>query len=320
MPRLKRGDRGSDVESAQRALVKLGYLKHVLDGKEQVDGRFGENTERAVRKFQSVVLGADKPTGVIDDKTWDELLASVAHETDGRDSGRPTEDLDTEPRDASRTGSHPVDYADSAPECYDLTVTFSVDYGLFRAAVAANRSPRPGLHHLSPPCMPTPTQCACDRRGGPLAQRARPLSRGRSRRTLRPGEGRPWQSRRRHPGWPRGDGGCRRARRASPTPRRDNRGRPVVPAASRRPRDLESVAPVVIASWLRAYRTCRVLRRDVTSSALLRTERWRDAVGQETSNCCAISPAGSSFPDSRWRILRRVGSASAWYTACRPIY
>lgn len=61
---LRRGSRGLDVSSLQAALAKLGY-------KLDVDGIFGEETEKAVERFQTAnQLDID---GIVGEKTWESL-------------------------------------------------------------------------------------------------------------------------------------------------------------------------------------------------------------------------------------------------------
>lgn len=64
---LKKGDKGDDVKLAQEALKNLGHNI----GKAGVDGKFGKNTEAAVKAFQE--LHGLEVTGVIDDKTLEAL-------------------------------------------------------------------------------------------------------------------------------------------------------------------------------------------------------------------------------------------------------
>ena len=67
-PTLRRGDSGSYVTLAQTELIQRGYDL----GKWGADGKFGAQTEKAVKQFQKDNgLIAD---GVIGKKTWDALL------------------------------------------------------------------------------------------------------------------------------------------------------------------------------------------------------------------------------------------------------
>src|SRR5262249_44103326 len=62
---------GEDVKAAQRRLLELRYTEVG-----QADGVFGQNTERAVRSFQSAnTLDAD---GIIGPKTWERLFSATA--------------------------------------------------------------------------------------------------------------------------------------------------------------------------------------------------------------------------------------------------
>lgn len=66
---IGRGDRGNDVRDLQKQLIDLGHKK--LD----VDGDFGEKTERAVQRFQRK---HDLPeTGVADAKTLSAIAAEL---------------------------------------------------------------------------------------------------------------------------------------------------------------------------------------------------------------------------------------------------
>lgn len=65
---LRRGMSGKDVKSLQQLLISKGYSVGVCGD----DGDFGENTEKAVRNFQTDrKLSAD---GIVGEKTWAELL------------------------------------------------------------------------------------------------------------------------------------------------------------------------------------------------------------------------------------------------------
>lgn len=70
-PTLKRGDSGKWVTLAQTELINQGYSC----GSTGADGKFGKNTEAAVKRFQlDHGLTAD---GVIGEKTWEALDGSV---------------------------------------------------------------------------------------------------------------------------------------------------------------------------------------------------------------------------------------------------
>ncbi len=65
---LRRGMSGKDVKSLQQLLISKGYSVGVCGD----DGDFGENTEKAVRNFQTDrKLSAD---GIVGEKTWAELF------------------------------------------------------------------------------------------------------------------------------------------------------------------------------------------------------------------------------------------------------
>lgn len=68
---LCKGDRGEEVEEAQRKLIEKGYSC----GKSGADGIFGANTEKAVIAFQKAHgLTAD---GKVDQDTWDMLNSTT---------------------------------------------------------------------------------------------------------------------------------------------------------------------------------------------------------------------------------------------------
>ena len=64
-PRLQRGSRGESVRTLQRLLRNEGFNPGAIDG------WFGENTERAVRRFQ--VRSRIPETGIVDVRTWEAL-------------------------------------------------------------------------------------------------------------------------------------------------------------------------------------------------------------------------------------------------------
>lgn len=73
---LKKNHSGSDVEALQEALIKAGYGS--LLGTAQVDGEFGRNTHKAVKRFQEDHgLHAD---GKVGDNTREALAAFMAVE------------------------------------------------------------------------------------------------------------------------------------------------------------------------------------------------------------------------------------------------
>jgi hypothetical protein len=65
-PTLKRGSTGPYVVECQEDLIRLGYDV----GPSGADGKYGKNTEAAVKAFQR---DHDGPDGVIGPKTWDML-------------------------------------------------------------------------------------------------------------------------------------------------------------------------------------------------------------------------------------------------------
>lgn len=67
-PTLRKGDSGGEVKDLQKILISLGYDL----GKASADGKFGDKTETAVKKFQKKnQLVID---GVVGKKTWAKLL------------------------------------------------------------------------------------------------------------------------------------------------------------------------------------------------------------------------------------------------------
>lgn len=66
MPILTVGRQGGDVQKLQESMVKLELLSN-----EDIDGYFGSETERAVKRFQaSTGLVAD---GIVGDRTWQKI-------------------------------------------------------------------------------------------------------------------------------------------------------------------------------------------------------------------------------------------------------
>lgn len=69
-PTLRKGDRGAYVTLAQTELINHGYSV----GDTGADGIFGNNTEKAVKRFQQENVGEDGTAltvnGIIDDRTW----------------------------------------------------------------------------------------------------------------------------------------------------------------------------------------------------------------------------------------------------------
>lgn len=64
---LQKGDTGEVVKELQQALITLGYSV----GSTGADGKFGANTEKALKKYQA---DHDEPvTGVLDSDTWADI-------------------------------------------------------------------------------------------------------------------------------------------------------------------------------------------------------------------------------------------------------
>ena len=74
LPVLKRGDISNTVMNAQALLIQHGYFcgGRVIAGRENPDGDFGPNTEKAVKSFQN--LRKLEPDGKICARTWTVLL------------------------------------------------------------------------------------------------------------------------------------------------------------------------------------------------------------------------------------------------------
>ena len=71
LPVLQFGSSGQSVKALQRLLYVMNY--YGADGKRlEIDGRFGHNVERAVKKYQE--LNNLKITGVCDQKMWNNML------------------------------------------------------------------------------------------------------------------------------------------------------------------------------------------------------------------------------------------------------
>lgn len=65
---LKNGSEGSQVEQLQNKLNQLGYNCG------EVDGIFGNKTEGAVKGFQKDHFGESEATGIVDQRTWDQMM------------------------------------------------------------------------------------------------------------------------------------------------------------------------------------------------------------------------------------------------------
>ena len=73
MNTLKKGSKGEDVKTLQKALIKLGFSL-------TADGDFGAKTETAVKSFQkSKGIVAD---GIVGNKTWQ--LLGVTEQTNSK--------------------------------------------------------------------------------------------------------------------------------------------------------------------------------------------------------------------------------------------
>ena len=71
LPILRVGSSGQSVKALQRLLYVMNY--YGADGKPlKIDGKFGPNVERAVKKYQE--LNNLKITGVCDQKMWNKML------------------------------------------------------------------------------------------------------------------------------------------------------------------------------------------------------------------------------------------------------
>lgn len=75
MPILKQGSKGAEVKTLQRILRQLNYVN--TNGKTliEVDGKFGLNTEAAVKRYQKN-HGSTACDGVVGAWTWGKLLKS----------------------------------------------------------------------------------------------------------------------------------------------------------------------------------------------------------------------------------------------------
>ena len=76
-PTIKKGSTGPYVVECQEDLIKLGYDV----GKTGADGKFGANTEKAVKEFQKAHDGPDgralKVDGIVGENTWWALDAAI---------------------------------------------------------------------------------------------------------------------------------------------------------------------------------------------------------------------------------------------------
>lgn len=112
---IRRGDSGEDVREIQQLLFEMGFLFEVPDGK------FGKNTEAAVRWFQET---AELPvTGVITEKDSIRLYRSWLDTVyPGGGVPLPDDQLEPQPLSADAQGVLPLDNGDSYPACCTLWV------------------------------------------------------------------------------------------------------------------------------------------------------------------------------------------------------
>lgn len=96
-PLIKRGARGQEVKDLQQILLNMGYDL----GPQGADGKFGPNTERAIRNFQKTQNLTQ--TGIIDQQTRNLLSLSPS----GTLFGTPTGQKPTKPK-PSKTTPTPV--------------------------------------------------------------------------------------------------------------------------------------------------------------------------------------------------------------------
>ena len=89
---LRRGDSGEDVTALQQMLFETGFLFALPDG------RFGKETEAAVKCFQEYALL--EPSGVVDDRTLDSLYACWLQITEENGMAEPVPDDNMEPQTA----------------------------------------------------------------------------------------------------------------------------------------------------------------------------------------------------------------------------
>lgn len=71
-PTLKKGSKGAYVSELQQDLIKLGYDV----GKTGADGKYGKNTQTAVKSFQQK-NGVNPADGVCGPDTWDAILQAL---------------------------------------------------------------------------------------------------------------------------------------------------------------------------------------------------------------------------------------------------
>lgn len=102
--RLQRGDKGIDVAFAQEMLAEQGYYK----GK--IDGRFGSQTEEAIKLFQK--SSRLQTTGLLDLQTTNLLVESNSSEEEAENQGQ-EEPLLERPDTAGFPESHQIAIAES---------------------------------------------------------------------------------------------------------------------------------------------------------------------------------------------------------------
>ena len=135
---LRRGDSGEDVTALQQMLFETGFLFALPDG------RFGKETEAAVKWFQEYALL--EPSGVVDDRTLDSLYACWLQITEENGMAEPVPDDNMEPQTAGFIPGYNVE-GDYPAYCHRYTTDSGdehVEMCGFHAQLAANQS-LPGL-------------------------------------------------------------------------------------------------------------------------------------------------------------------------------
>lgn len=84
---LKIGIASPEVKKLQQKLIKDGWLKEIIDGKNQADGFFGRNTHAAVVSFQRANdLVVD---GIVGEITWNAVMKGVLNTEPAPTTGIP---------------------------------------------------------------------------------------------------------------------------------------------------------------------------------------------------------------------------------------
>ena len=109
---LRRGDSGEDVTALQQMLFETGFLFALPDG------RFGKETEAAVKWFQEYALL--EPSGVVDDRTLDSLYACWLQITEENGMAEPVPDDNMEPQTAGFIPGYNVE-GDYPASCHRYT-------------------------------------------------------------------------------------------------------------------------------------------------------------------------------------------------------